>query len=344
LTGYFNLPKVLEIALNNGIDPKTGKQIGPITGDPRTFDSMEELIEAFNKQLKHFVAIKIRGNNLIERLFMRNIPVPFLSLVIDDCVAQGKDYMCGGARYNTNYIQGVGIGSLTDCFSALQYHVFDHKTLSMSDYLEALAQNFEGREEFRYQLVYKTPKYGNDDDYADRFAQTIFELYYQAVEGRRSPRGATSHINLLPTTCHIYFGSVTGALPDGRKSGEALSEGISPVQGADTHSPAAVILSAAKLDHLRTGGTLLNQKYTPAFFDTPQSIHKLAQLVRTYFLLDGHHIQFNVVDAQTLQEAKKQPEKYRDLIVRVAGYSDYFNDLIEPLQDEIIKRTEHYEY
>ncbi|MCL2502435.1 MAG: glycyl radical protein [Bacteroidales bacterium] len=343
LTGYFNLPKVLEIALNNGIDPKTGKQIGPITGDPRTFDSMEELIEAFNKQLKHFVAIKIRGNNLIERLFMRDIPVPFLSLVIDDCVAQGKDYMCGGARYNTNYIQGVGIGSLTDCFSALQYHVFDHKTLSMSDYLEALAQNFEGREEFRYQLVYKTPKYGNDDDYADRFAQTIFELYYQAVEGRRSPRGATSHINLLPTTCHIYFGSVTGALPDGRKSGEALSEGISPVQGADTHSPAAVILSAAKLDHLRTGGTLLNQKYTPAFFDTPQSIHKLAQLVRTYFLLDGHHIQFNVVDAQTLQEAKKQPEKYRDLIVRVAGYSDYFNDLIEPLQDEIIKRTEHSE-
>ena len=343
LTGYFNLPKILEITLNNGIDPKSGKQIGLVTGNPAAFTSMEEVMEAYTRQLHHFASVKIKGNNLIESLFMRELPVPFLSLVIDDCVANGKDYMCGGARYNTNYIQGVGIGTLTDSFSALQYHLFDQKTLSMSDYLEALSKNFEGAEELRYKLVYKTPKYGNDDDYADRFAQRIFEIYFQAVDGHTSPRGAVSHINLLPTTCHIYFGSITGALPDGRKAGEPLSEGISPVQGADTHSPTAVILSAAKLDHLRTGGTLLNQKYTPAFFDTSQSIHKLTQLVRTYFLLNGHHIQFNVVSAQTLKEAQKHPEKYRDLIVRVAGYSDYFNDLIEPLQDEIIKRTEHAE-
>ena len=192
----------------------------------------------------------------------------------------------------------------------------------------------------RYQLVYKTPKYGNDDDYADDFARQVFEIYYQAIEGRPSPRGATYHINLLPTTCHIYFGSLTGALPDGRKAGEPLSEGISPVQGADTQSPVAVIQSAAKLDHLRTGGTLLNQKFSPSFFETPESIEKLGQLIRTYFRMQGHHIQFNVVSAQTLRQAQKQPEKYKDLIVRVAGYSDYFNDLIVPLQDEIIKRTE----
>ena len=344
LTGYFNLPKILEITLHNGIDPKTGKQIGVASGDPRTFGSMDELLHAFKQQLNHFAEIKIKGNNLIESLFMQNIPVPFLSLLIDDCIANAKDYMCGGARYNTNYVQGVGIGTLTDCLSALQYHVFDQGTLSMDIFLNALSNNYKGFEDLRYKLIYKTPKYGNDDDYADRFAHTIFELYYQAMDGHPSPRGATTHINLLPTTCHIYFGSVIGALPDGRKSGEALSEGISPVQGADTNSPVAVIQSAAKLDHLRTGGTLLNQKFTPSFFDTSESIDKLCKLIRTYFQMDGHHIQFNVVSAETLKEAKKYPERYRDLIVRVAGYSDYFNDLIEPLQDEIIKRTEHAKY
>ena len=341
LTGYFNLPKILEITLNNGTDPRTGKKIGIPTGQPDSFCSMEELLHAFKQQLNHFAGIKIRGNNLIERLFMCNLPVPFLSLVIDDCVANGKDYMCGGARYNTNYIQGVGIGTITDCLSAIQYHVFDNKTISINGFLDALSKNFRDYEEFRYQLIYKTPKYGNDDEYADRFAKIIFELYFDAVDGHLSPRGAVSHINLLPTTCHIYFGSVIGALPDGRKAGDALSEGISPVQGADTHSPVAVIQSAAKLDHLRTGGTLLNQKFTPSFFDTSESIEKLCKLIRTYFQMDGHHIQFNVVSAGTLKEAQKHPEKYRDLIVRVAGYSDYFNDLIEQLQNEIINRTEH---
>ncbi len=343
LTGYFNLPKILEITLHNGTDPRSGKQIGLTTGDAAGFSSIEELIDAFTLQVNHFSGIKIRGNNLIERLFMRNIPVPFLSLVIDDCITNGTDYMGGGARYNSNYIQGVGLGSLTDCFSALEYHVFDHKNISMSGFLDALNKNFEDYEEFRYQLVYKTPKYGNDDDYADRFTRCIFEIYYNTMEGHMSPRGAVSHINLLPTTCHIYFGSVIGALPDGRKAGDALSEGISPVQGADTNSPVAVIHSAAKIDHLRTGGTLLNQKFTPSFFESPESIGKLCKLVRSYFQLDGHHIQFNVVSVDTLKDAKKHPERYRDLIVRVAGYSDYFNDLIEPLQDEIIKRTEHLE-
>ena len=343
LTGYFNLPKILEIMLNNGVDPRSSKQIGIATGDPRSFCSMDDLIEAYRKQLNYFVDIKIKGNNLIESLFMYNIPVPFLSLLIDDCVANGKDYMCGGARYNTNYVQGVGMGTLTDCFTAIQYNVFDQKNISMGGLLDALSKNFEDCEEFRYHLIYKTPKYGNDNDYADRFCRIIFELYYNAIDGHFSPRGAKSHINLLPTTCHIYFGSVIGALPDGRKSGEALSEGISPVQGADTNSPVAVIHSAAKIDHLRTGGTLLNQKFTPSFFDTSESIMKLCKLIRTYFQMDGHHIQFNVVSAETLIEAKKHPECCRDLIVRVAGYSDYFNDLIEPLQDEIIKRTEHAE-
>ncbi len=341
LTGYFNIPKILELTLNNGVDPLTGNQLGLPTGDPVTFHSMDELMEAFTWQLNHFVDIKARGNNIIERLFMQNLPVPFLSLVIDDCVAKGTDYMCGGARYNTAYIQGVGIGTISDCLAAIEYHVFDRKTISMQGLLDALAKNFENYEEFRYELVYCTPKYGNDDEYADKYTRQVFELYYNAVNGRRTPRGATTRVNMLPTTCHVYFGQMTNALPDGRKAHEPLSEGISPVQGADTNGPTAVIKSAAKIDHLRTGGTLLNQKFTPSFFDTDEAIDKICKLVRAYFRMDGHHIQFNVVSADTLRDAKKHPEKYRDLIVRVAGYSDYFSDLIEPLQDEIIRRTEH---
>jgi len=341
LTGYFNIPKILELTLNNGVDPLTNQQLGLQTGDPLLFESMNELMDAFSKQLNHFVDIKACGNDIIERLFMQNIPVPFLSLVIDDCVEKGVDYMCGGARYNTSYIQAVGTGTISDCLAAIEYHVFDKKTVSMKGLMDALNANFENYEELRYKLVYHTPKYGTDNDYADKYTQQIFEIYYSAVNGRITPRGATTRVNMLPTTCHVYFGQKIKALPDGRKAHEPLSEGISPVQGVDVEGPTAVIKSAAKIDHLRTGGTLLNQKFTPTFFDTEESIDKVCKLVRTYFRMNGHHIQFNVVSADTLREAKKHPEKYRDLIVRVAGYSDYFNDLIEPLQDEIILRTEH---
>lgn len=341
LTGYFNLPKILEITLHNGTDPRTGKLLGLRAGDPAGFGSYEELLGAFEKQVRHFVDVKVTGSNIIERIFMENMPTPFLSLIIDDCVARGKDYISGGARYNTNYIQGVGMGTLTDSLTALKTHVFDTKTVSLKDFIDILDRNFEGAEDFRFKLVYETPKYGNDDDRADKHLREVFEIYYGAVAGRKSPRGADYRINLLPTTCHVYFGSVMQAGPDGRLAGTPVSEGISPVQGADTKGPTSVIKSAAKIDHLRTGGTLLNQKFTPSFFGDDAAVAKVASLVRSYFRMDGHHIQFNVVDATTLRDAQKHPEKYRDLIVRVAGYSDYFNDLGEELQNEIIRRTEH---
>jgi formate C-acetyltransferase len=211
----------------------------------------------------------------------------------------------------------------------------------MKGMLQALHQNFTDFEEFRAELVYNTPKYGNDDDYADDLARTVFEIFYESVNGKPTSIGGTHRINMLPTTSHIYFGSVTGATPDGRLSGEPLSEGISPFQGADQKGPTAVLKSAAKIDHIRTGGTLLNQKFSPGFFEDDKSIQKLTSLIRSYFRMDGHHIQFNVVSADTLRDAQKHPENYRDLIVRVAGYSDYFNDLGEDLQNEIIRRTEH---
>jgi formate C-acetyltransferase len=341
LTGYFNLPKVLEITLNNGVDPRTGKKIGLDTGKPGSFESFDQVFEAFRKQVNHFIAIKIKGNSIIERIYAEYLPTPFLSLLIDDCIAGGKDYHDGGARYNTSYIQGVGIGTVTDALTSIKYNVFDKKNLSMENLLEDLRDNFEGHEALRQRLINKTPKYGNDDDYADEVMISVFEAYYDAVNGKPNTKGGTYRINLLPTTVHIYFGQVTGATPDGRKASEPLSEGVSPVQGADRHGPTAVVKSVAKMDHLRTGGTLLNQKFTPQLLADEEGITKLAHLVRSYFKLDGHHIQFNVVTAETLREAQKHPEKYRDLIVRVAGYSDYFVDIGPELQEEIIRRTEH---
>jgi pyruvate formate-lyase/glycerol dehydratase family glycyl radical enzyme len=341
LSGYFNLPKVLEITLHNGVDPRAGKRIGLETGDPGQFETFDQLFEAYKKQLKFFVDIKVRGNNVIERLYADYMPVPFLSLLIDDCIAKGKDYHDGGARYNTTYIQGVGIGTLTDAMTAIKYHVFDEKTLTLDSLLDILRDDFAGHERERLMLVNKTPKFGNDDDYADRVMVALFDAYYDAVDGRKNTKGGTYHINMLPTTCHVYFGSVMGATPDGRRAGTPLSEGISPVQGADRHGPTAVLKSASKMDHVRTGGTLLNQKFTPQLLKDDSDLDKLVNLVRTYFKLDGHHIQFNVVEAATLRAAQKNPEQYRDLIVRVAGYSDYFCDLGKALQDEIIARTEH---
>ena len=340
LTGYFNLPKILELTLNDGFDKRTGKQIGLKTGTATDYRTYEELFAAYKAQVQHFMRIKLTGNNIIERIFMKYMPVPFLSVLIEDCIRNGKDYMCGGARYNSSYVQGVGLGSITDMLTALRYHVYDKKTIAMETMEKALANDFKGFEELQYQLVYHTPKYGNDDDYADEQEVQVFDMYYDVLSGHKSPRGADYRVNMLPTTCHVYFGKVTGATPDGRNAWKVLSEGISPVQGADTNGPTAGIRSAAKIDHIKTGGTLLNQKFTPSLLSTEEGCNNLVHLIRAYFRMDGHHIQFNVVDADTLREAQKHPEDYRDLIVRVAGYSDYFNDLGEDLQNEIICRTE----
>ena len=340
LTGYFNLPKVLEITLNNGYDPRTKKHVGIATGDPRTFRTFDELFGAFSKQLEHFLDVKIRANNVIERLYAKHMPAPFLSLLVEDCIVNGRDYNDGGPRYNSTYIMGVAPGTCTDSLSALKYHVFDHQHISMNDLLATLESNFENAEKTRLLLWNKTPRYGNDDDYADGILQALVGKFYELINGRDNTKGGKYFVNYLSTTCHVYFGAVTGATPNGRKAREPHSDGISPTQGADRFGPTAVIRSAAKIDHAKTGGTLLNQKFTPSLVQGEEGIDRLLHLVRSYFRMDGHHIQFNIVTAQTLRAAQNEPEKYRDLIVRVAGYSDYFCDLTKALQDEIIARTE----
>ncbi len=344
LTGYLNLVKILEITLHDGVDPRTGKHLGPSTGKAEQFTSFDDLMAAYQRQLEHFVAIKVQGSNIIDRLYATRMPAPFLSIIVDDCIAKGKDYNAGGARYNTNYIQGVGIGTLTDSFSAIKEHVFTTSKLTMAELVQALAANFAGHAQQQRLLSQATPRYGNDLEAADSIMQQLFQLFYATVNGRPTVKGGVYRINMLPTTCHVYFGSVTGATPDGRLAEQPFSEGISPVQGADLYGPTAVVKSASKMDHLLTGGTLLNLKFTPSLLAKEEGLRSLMQLVRTYFRLDGHHVQFNVVDAATLRAAQQAPEQYRDLIVRVAGYSDYFSNLSRPLQDEIIARTEHQQF
>lgn len=341
LTGYLNLPKILELTLFDGVDMRTGKQVGLRTGNASSFRSFDEVWNAFRTQLNYFVDVKIRGNNVIERIFARHMPAPFLSSIIDDCIANAKDYNDGGARYNSTYIQGVGIGTITDSLSAIKHHVFEWKNITMDRLLDVLRHNFQGAEEIRHILLEETPRYGNDDDRADDIMRKVFLAFFNEVDGRPNTKGGHHRINMLPTTCHVYFGSVTGATPDGRYAWQPLSEGISPVQGMDRRGPTAALKSAGKMDHVLTGGTLLNMKFTPSLLEGEEGITNLAHLVRAYFKLGGHHIQFNVVSAETLRDAKRHPDRYRDLIVRVAGYSDYFCDLPGALQDEIIARTEH---
>jgi len=339
LTGYFNLPKVLEITLNDGVDPRTGKTVGVRTGtDWATF---EDLFAAYRRQLQFLFDVKMRGANVIDRLYALYMPAPFLSTLIDDCIATGRDYNAGGARYNTTYIMQVGVGTATDGLAAVREHVFERGTCDLGTLRQALAGDFTGHERLQRALWNDSPKYGNDDERADDLLRRLVDTVHGMVEGRPNPRGGQFRVNYLSTTCHVYFGSVTGATPDGRRAYTPVSDGISPVQGADRLGPTAVMKSAAKMDHVRTGGTLLNLKFSPQALADETGIDKLASLVRSYFRLDGHHVQFNVVDAATLRAAQAHPEQYRDLIVRVAGYSDYFCDLTKALQDEIIARTEH---
>lgn len=340
LTGYFNTPKVLEITLNNGFDKVTNKQIGLKTGDPITFNSYEELWNAFEKQMKHFIDIKMTGNNVIEKIFAEHMPSTFMSVITTGCKESGKDYNAGGAKYNTRYIQIVGIGTITDSLSAIKKNVFENKRFTMSELLKALDDNFTGHDIIKNIVSNKTPKYGNDDDYADELMVQAFNAVNNYITGKPAVCGGTYHIDMLPTTCHIYFGSMTGATPNGRLAGKPLTDGISPEKGADTNGPTAVIKSAAKMDHERTGGTLLNQKFTPSAIVGEKGLDNVSALVRAYFKMGGHHIQFNVIEKQTLLDAQKAPDEYKDLIVRVAGYSDHFNNLEKALQDEIIGRTE----
>jgi len=337
LTGYFNMPKVLEITLNNGVDPRTGDVIGLSTGDPTTFETFEELFNAYRKQLRYFVDVKVRGNNVIERLYARELPAPFLSLLTDDCIAKGRDYHDGGARYNTNYIQGVGLGTMSDALTGIKYHAFDEQTLSIGELLRALQEDYRGSERIRQQLLNRTPRYGNDDDYVDDLALETADFWLDEADKHRCrilpDRPGPSIPGFHSLTFALNFGEATAATADGRRAHEPLSDGIAPAKSAFHGGPTDVFRSAAKLDHARswTGSLTLT---------IDGETEMLANLFKTYLVsMGGTHLMCNLLSQEMLMDARKNPEKYPDLLVRVAGFSARFVELPQDMQDLVIGRA-----
>jgi pyruvate formate-lyase/glycerol dehydratase family glycyl radical enzyme len=340
-SGYFNLAKCLELALNDGRDRMTGERLGPLTGDPAAFTSFDDVIAAFRVQVAHFVDLKVRYDATVRDIYARECPVPFTSAVVDDCVEKALDWHAGGAHYNIATVSGVAVGTVADSLAGIRRLVFDTGALTMGQLKEALDRNWEGYEALRLAFVNTTPHYGNDEDEADEMAVLAQRVFCDEVERHRDVQGAQYWVDLLPTTSHIALGAVTGATPDGRRAGMPLSEGVSPVQGHDRKGPTAASNSVAKLDHARTNGTLLNMKISPTSLKTDQDLDRLAALIRGYFSQGGHHVQFNIIDRRILENAVTHPEQHRNLVVRVAGYSDYFVLLSPDIQQEIISRTEH---
>jgi pyruvate formate-lyase/glycerol dehydratase family glycyl radical enzyme len=340
---FLNKVKAFELALNNGFDPITKKQLGPETGDPRSFNSYSELYGAFINQLKHQVKIAAKLYRAGEQARAELYCHPFNSVLINDCIKKGKTYDEGGSRYPqiSPTFTDIGHQNVADSLTSIKKLVFEGKKITMAELLDALAANYEGYEEIR-QMVLNAPKYGNDDDYADEIFNAVS---LDAGRIMSEPHDITGYPILVGRgggSGHYWAGLTLGALPDGRKAFEATADAaLSPVQGMDTKGPTAVILSATKVNHMEyASSTVMNMKIMPSTVQTREGISKYISLIKTYFDRGGCHIQFNMIDRDVLLNAKKEPGKYKNLLVRVAGYSAYFVELAPKIQDEIISRTE----
>lgn len=340
-SGYVNFPKCLLLALCDGFDPSTGRQVGPRTGTPERFD---DLMKAYEKQLAHFVGLIVEAYDLIDGAHAIYAPEPFISSLLDDCIERGLSRQAGGTRYNFSGIFGVGLASAADSMVALRKLCYDSEKVALDDMIDALKNDFQGAEEIRI-LCSKAPKFGNDDDYVDLIARDLAHIFCKEVVSHPSMRGAFYIPELHSVSTHVYFGELTGATPDGRSAGVAFSDGASPVGGSDRNGPTASVRSMTKVDHQEVlQGVLFNQKFSPSLMNSPAAISLLSDYIRTWCDLGGHHIQFNIISTDSLRAAQKDPAAYRDLIVRVAGYSAYFTELNENTQNEIIARTEHEEF
>jgi pyruvate formate-lyase/glycerol dehydratase family glycyl radical enzyme len=339
---FFNTAKVLELALNDGVDPATGKQLGPKTGDLTSFKSFHDVMGAYRKQMEYFVKQLVISDNAVDIAHGERAPLPFLSSLAADCIAKGKSLQEGGAHYNFTGPQGVGVGNVGDSLAAIKKLVFEDKAVTQAELKEALRTNFEGKEVLRQMLINRAPKYGNDNEYADEIAREGALIYCKEVEKYTNPRGGRFQPGLYPVSANVPLGAVVGATPDGRKAGTPLADGVSPVSGRDNAGPTAAVKSVAKLDHvIASNGTLLNQKFHPNALKDERGLRNLKAVTETLFLGGGLHVQYNVVSRETLLDAQKHPENYRSLVVRVAGYSAFFTALDKALQDDIIARTEH---
>jgi formate C-acetyltransferase len=337
-----NLGLCLELALNNGRGRLFTDQLGVPTGDPRQFTKIEEVIEAYRQQVAYLVGLMVEALDVLAKVHARFKPKPFISATTGDCLERGLDLTWGGARYDFTGVQGVGSATVGDSLAALETLVFREKRVSMDELLAALDADFDGHEPLRQMLANRAPKYGNDDEAADRFTRLAAEVYCREVEQHPNPRGGRYQPGLYSVTTHVALGLAVGATPDGRRAGAPLSPGISPVQGRDRRGPTAAMRSAARLNHLLvSNGSALNQKLNPAFLRGGKGPEVLAGLLSGYFRLGGMQVQWDLIDNEMLRAAQERPEDYRDLIVRVAGYSAFFTDLERVVQDDIVARMEH---
>ncbi len=338
---YFNLAKCLELALNNGVCLLTGEQLGPQTGDPLSFETLGDIQLAFHKQVAYFVEKMTRTLNIIERAIADYTPHIYCSLLLKDCMENGQDSAAGGSRYNYCGVQGVGASDVGDALMAIEELVFRKKEITMARLLELLRSNFTGAERERQRLIHAAPKYGNDIDEVDMLVRYAAELYCREVVTHREWRGGKFRPGLYCVSANTPIGRQVGAMASGRLAGTPLADGgISPKQGMDTSGPTAVFRSASKLNlSLVPNGVDLNMKLLPSLAATDEDRRKLAYLVKGYFEEGGMHVQFNILSDETLREAQRHPDDYRNLVVRVAGYSAFFTDLDVDIQNEIISRT-----
>jgi formate C-acetyltransferase len=345
--GYWNMANCYLSAINDGFNPFPAKDDSPPkrTGLPTGYlydmDSFEQVLEAVRKQMRYFVDWQISMCNLQEYITARELPLPIVSATMDGCMEKGMDVMDGGAEYNSTGFPGIAIGNLVDCLALTKYLVFDEKICSGRELHDALMADWVGYEELQRFILNKAPRYGNGNDYNDRFLRWVSENFAEMINERTGPRGSF-FAGLFPVAFNVLYGLSTAATPDGRKLGEPLSDGISPMQQMDTHGPtitmASVVNNLNQIDF--PDGTLLNMKFHPSAFANEDGVKKVKALMRTYFELGGIELQLNVVKGETLREAQKNPGDYRDLVVRVAGFSAYFVELSESSQNDVIRRTE----
>ena len=338
---YILLPKCLWWALHQGVDPDSGEQKGASTQDPSTFSNIEEVMDAFMQQTAHFVSRAVRWSNFSKGVYARYMPRVFLSAVVDGCIERGKDMLRWKEPYgNMSFITTSGAINVVNSLAAMKKFVFEEKKISMVKLIEVLYRNWEGHEELRQLFINGAPKYGNNDDYVDSFAVEIYRRLETLFEEQKDHLGSPYHGDGSTLSTNYGLALDTPATPDGRKNGETFADGtLSPVTGTDSAGPTAVLLSASKVNVLDTYNHLLNQKFMPTFLQGSNK-EKFAGYLRSWLDLGISHIQFNVVDRATLVDAQKHPENYPNLIVRVAGYSAYFNDLSRGMQDHIIARSE----
>lgn len=339
--GFLNLAKVLEITLHNGINPVSGNRLGLETGED--FGTFESFYNAYLQQLDYFCDLQVDAVNCIDSIHARYAPTPFCSCFVDDCIKTGRDIRQGGARHNFSSPNVVGLANVADALALMKYAIFDDRLMNYRELIGILSKNYEGIEHMRQRFLNGYPKYGNDCDEVDTFAKDLAAYLSDRFRRQKNIRGGRFQVGLQSISAHALFANSVGATPDGRKKEELLADGgCSPAQGRDRKGPTAVVRSVAKMDHYRIpNGTLLNVKLHPSLLESKEGVESLISLIETYFMMKGQHIQFNVVSTKTLREAQEHPERFKDLVVRVAGFSAYFVTLDRMLQEDIIHRTEH---